>query len=108
MYSAVYFGFGFASREIDIWISMAVYGVYFGLSEGVLRAWVADMVVDERRLATAYGILNMVESVTILPASIIMGVLYQWVGPHVAFSVSAVLALVAAVGLTVLVRRRRY
>lgn len=37
-YSIVYLGFAFSNTQSFIWIFMALYGIYYGLSEGVLYA----------------------------------------------------------------------
>ncbi len=105
VYGAVYLGFAFAGSQSLIWLFMGLYGVYYGLSEGVLRAYVADLVEDKSVLATAYGIYGTVVGLCAFPASLIMGVLWQLFSPTVAFTFGAVLALISAVGLSVFVRK---
>ncbi len=105
VYSLVYLGFAFSRTQGLIWLFMAIYGVYYGLSEGVLRAYVADLVEDESVMATAYGIYHTVTGLCMLPASLIMGILWQQFNPTIAFSVGAAIALIAAVALALFVRR---
>lgn len=81
---------------------MGLYGVYYGLSEGVLRAYVADLIKDKSVLATAYGIYHTVVGLCILPASLIMGILWQQFGAPVAFGFGAGLSLIAALALVFL------
>jgi predicted MFS family arabinose efflux permease len=64
---------------------------------------VADLVRPEQR-GTAYGLYNLAFSITVLPASILMGAVWDWKGPATAFLVSATLGATAAVLLLVLVR----
>jgi MFS family permease len=104
-YSTVYWGFAFANTQILLWFLMALYGCYYGLSEGVLRAYVADLVEDSSVLATVYGIYNTVVGIFIFPASFIMGILWQNFNSTVAFSFGASLALISAICLSLFVRK---
>ncbi|GAI29007.1 unnamed protein product, partial [marine sediment metagenome] len=47
----VYLGFALASPEASwqLWILFGLYGVYYGLAEGVARAFVADLVPEQLR-----------------------------------------------------------
>lgn len=96
IYSFVYFGFAFSKAQYQIWMLMAIYGIYNGITEGVLRAHVADLITDSSKRATAYGIFNTAEGIFILPASVLMGVFWQAYGAPFAFSFGASLALAAA------------
>jgi len=104
-YSAVYWGFAFAHRQILLWPLMTLYGIYYGLSEGVLNAYVADLTEDRSILATSYGIYNTVIGIFIFPASVIMGILWQTFNATVAFSFGASLALVSAIALSLFVKK---
>ena len=97
VYGIVYLGFAFSKTQSLIWGFMALYGLYYGLSEAALRAYVADLVPDKEILATAYGIYHTVVGLCVFPASLIMGILWQRFSPTIAFSFGASLALVAAV-----------
>ena len=104
-YSAVYWGFAFVDKQILLWPLMGLYGVYYGLSEGVLNAYVADLTEDSSILATSYGIYNTVVGIFIFPASLIMGILWQTFNATVAFGFGASLALVSALCLSLFVRK---
>ena len=94
VYTLVYLGFAFATRSIHIWILFGIYGLYYGLANGSMRAYVADLVGEERR-ATAFGFYHGVVGLTALPASLIFGWLWQSAGVPVAFGFGATLALLA-------------
>lgn len=100
LYAVVYFAFGRASEEWQAWALFAVYGVYFGLTEGVEKALVADLVAPERRGA-AFGWYNLAIGVGALPASLLFGALWDRWGSTTAFDFGALLALVAAVGMAI-------
>ena len=96
VYAVIYFLFGRFASPLAMWLLFAGYGVYLGLSKGVFRAFIADMVQPERR-ATAYGIFETAIGLTLLPASLLFGFLWDTFSARLAFSVGAGLALVAAV-----------
>lgn len=98
VYGAVYLGFAVASETWHAWALFIVYGLYFGLTEGVEKALVADLVPASVRGA-AFGWYNLTIGLAALPASLIFGGLWQTFGAPVAFRVGAALALIASVGL---------
>lgn len=98
VYGLVYAGFGvFDARPVVVAIFLA-YGLYFGLTEGVEKAWVADMAPATAR-GTAFGIYNAVLGAGSLAASLLFGLIWTRVSPHAAFMTGAGLALLAAVQL---------
>ena len=107
LYAGVYAGFAFVSSPAVVWILFLVYGIYFGLTEGVEKALVADLVRPEQR-GTAYGLYNLAFSITVFPASILMGQVWDWKGPATAFLVSAVLGSSAAILLLLSVRSQNH
>ncbi len=102
IYAFTYLGFALASVSWQIWFLFALYGVYYGLAEGVARAFVADLVPEDRR-GTAYGLFHGVVGITLLPASIIAGWLWQAIGPAAPFYFGAGLAFLAMLGLLALI-----
>jgi MFS family permease len=95
IYGLVYLGFAFASKPYHIWLLFIVYGLFYGLSEGTEKAWVADLVEESKR-GTAYGAYHFCIGIAALPASLLMGILWKAVGVQWAFSFGAVMALIAA------------
>jgi len=95
IYALTYFGFAFATERWHAWALFAFYGLYYGINEGVMKAMVADIVPSEKR-GTAYGIFNTAIGITAFPASLILGLLWQFAGPQLAFSFGATLALAAS------------
>jgi MFS family permease len=106
VYATVYFAFGRAGSTWHAWALFAVYGLYFGLTEGVEKALVADLVPEDRRGA-AFGWYNLALGVGALPASLLFGFLWDHWGSTRAFDFGALVALVAAGGLALVVPGRR-
>lgn len=95
IFAGVYFVFGRAPSTLAIWITMAVYGVYYALTQPVLKALVVDTVVPEVR-GRALGIYFFATSVATLAASLITGELWKHYGASLPFYLSAALALLSA------------
>jgi len=64
------------------------------MTEAAQKAFVADLVSAELRGRT-YGIYNFTVSVTVLPASLLMGLLWNAAGSRYAFLLGAGLAVAA-------------
>jgi MFS family permease len=107
IFAAVYFVFGRAPSVLAIWITMAVYGIYYALTQPVLKALVVDTVAQDIR-GRALGIYFFATSVATLAASLITGELWKHYGPSVPFYASAGLALVSAAMLAVSPARKRH
>jgi len=91
-YAIIYSLFGLANQLWMVWMLFGAYGVYYGLSEGIFRAYIADLVSPEER-ATAYGIFNTGTGLALFPASLIMGTVWDRFGSKWAFFISAGLSL---------------
>lgn len=103
IYALVYLGFAVASELWQVWLLFACYGIYYGIVEGVARAFVADLVVEEKR-GTAYGLYHGVVGLTLLPASLLAGWLWQTYSPAAPFYLGAALAFIAMLGIMMLIR----
>jgi MFS family permease len=97
VYALVYAGFGYFDSPTTIIVIFLGYGIYFGLSEGVEKAWVADLAPAGAR-GTAFGIYNGALGAGGLVSSLVFGVIWTRVSPNAAFYTGAAVA-VAATGL---------
>jgi len=95
IFAAVYFVFGRAPSILAIWMAMAVYGLYYALSQPVLKALVVESVGEQVR-GRALGIYFFVTSAATLAASLITGELWKHYGASIPFYVSATSAMIAA------------
>jgi MFS family permease len=96
IFAGVYFVFGRAPSSLAIWITMAVYGLYYALTQPVLKALVVETVGQDVR-GRALGVYFFVTSVATLAASLITGELWKNYGASLPFYVSAGCAVVSAV-----------
>ncbi len=95
IYSSVYFGFANAHSGWQMWGLFAVYGAYYGLTEGVSKALIADVIPANIR-GTAYGVFYTSVGFMSFFASVTMGVVWEAYGAGTAFSLGAFLSLIAA------------
>jgi MFS family permease len=103
IYALIYLGFAVTTELWQVWLLFAGYGIYYGIVEGVARAFVADLVAEEKR-GTAYGLYHGVVGLTLLPASLIAGWLWDTVSPAAPFFLGAALAFLAMLGIMAMVR----
>ena len=105
IFAAVYALFGRAPSTLAIWIGMAIYGIYYALTQPVLKALVVESVPDEVR-GRALGVYFFITSLATLAASLITGELWKLYGAGVPFYLSAALGFIAATLLLLCPTRR--
>ncbi|HJV36491.1 MFS transporter [Geomonas sp.] len=103
VYAICYLGFAFATSELHIWLLFAVYGLFYGLTEGVEKALVADL-SDPSLRGAAFGWYNFAIGAGALPASALFGLVWQQYGGVIPFLIGAALAAVSTVLLLTLVK----
>ncbi len=69
-------------------IGVGCWGLYLGLSQGLLSALVADTAPDDLR-GTAFGLFNLVTGIALLVASTLAGWLWSAFGPTATFAAGA-------------------
>lgn len=94
-YSLIFIGFAFAATGMQMWALFPLFGIFKGMSDGTQRAYLASISPPERK-ATAFGVYHMVVGITLLPASIIAGILWDTFGPAQTFLYGSILSFVAA------------
>ncbi|MZQ75786.1 MAG: MFS transporter [Peptoclostridium sp.] len=104
LYSAIYFGFGWTSSKLTVVMLFALYGLYSAATDGVQKALVAD-IVDKEKRGTGLGIYNCLVGVTLLPASLVAGFLYDNINNRAPFYYGSMLAFVSAVLMIFLYRK---
>jgi MFS family permease len=98
VFAIVYFVFALAPSHLAIWLAMAFYGLFYALTNAVLKALIVES-VDTGVRGRALGIYSFCISVTTLLSSVITGALWKIYGPAVPFYFSAGIATVSAFAL---------
>ena len=96
IYSLVYFLFGrFNSLNVFI-LLFILYGLYSALTDSSQKALISDIVSKDLK-GTGFGLYHAVLGITLLPASLIAGLLYDKVNSEAPFYFGSMMALIAAV-----------
>ena len=98
VFAIVYFVFALAPSQLAIWLTVGFYGLFYALTNPVLKALVVESVAGDVR-GRALGIYSFLTSVTTLLSSVITGALWKVYGPAVPFYFSAGIATVSAFAL---------
>ena len=96
LYALVYFGFGSTSNPVTVIMLFACYGVYSAATDGVQKALVSDLINPDKR-GTGLGIYNSIIGMTLLPASLIAGFLYDKVDNRAPFYFGSGMAFLAMI-----------
>jgi len=95
LFAAVYAFFGLISNSLWLWLLFPVYGFYMALTEGVGKAYIANLIPQER-LGTAFGIYQVVVGLCAFGASLFAGILWTYLHSSAPFIFGSVMALLAA------------
>lgn len=96
IYAVVYYGFGVTTSLWTIVSLFALYGLYSAATDGIQKAFISDM-TDKNKKGTGLGIYNALLGVTLLPASLIAGFLYDKINSSVPFYFGAATAGLSAI-----------
>ena len=102
IYAVVYFGFGITSSIGAIVTLFAFYGFYSAATDGIQKAFISDL-TDKNKKGTGLGIYNALLGITLLPASLIAGALYDKVDSSVPFYFGAATAIISAILMVVFI-----
>jgi len=93
-FTLVYLGWTQASTTWHVWALFLLYGAYYAATEGVARAFVADLVPRSRR-GTALGWFNGLIGAAALPANLVGAWLWGQFGPGATFAMGAWLGAIS-------------
>lgn len=106
VFAAVYLGFALAGSQAVIWVLFPLYGAYIAATEGITKAFIADLAPAAAR-TTALGLFQGVTGGLVLAASLLAGVLWDAFGPGATFGFGAATALLAALATAALLATGR-
>jgi len=96
LYSVVYFLFG-RYNSIAVFVPLFIgYGLYSAMTESSQKAMIAT-IVNKQVKGTGYGLYHAALGITLLPASIIAGLLYDKVDSGAPFYFGSLMALIATI-----------
>ena len=89
---------------LGLGVGVALWGVHMGMTQGLLATMVAVTAPADLR-GTAYGFFNLVSGIAMLLASVVAGLLWDYVGPSATFLAGAAFSLLALLGIWIKVRK---
>lgn len=92
LFASVYIGFAGNPDTTQIFILFFLYGLYAAATEGVIKAWITNMAKGENT-ATAIGFYTSCESISLLFASIMAGIIWDQFGSTYTFLITGVVAI---------------
>jgi len=95
LFAVTSFGFAKVAEMRTLWLLFAMYGIFMGITDGVARAYISDL-VEEKRRGTALGVYNMLLGLLILPANLLGGILWDRFGVSIPFLAAAIIGAIAA------------
>ncbi len=96
LFAAVYAGFGAASTPQIFWVLFPFYGIYMAMSEGIGKAYIANLVPQETR-GTALGLFYTSTGIMTFFSSLIAGLLWNYISIPAPFFFGGMLSAAAGV-----------
>ena len=87
-----------STHWVGLLLGVALWGVHMGMTQGLLAAMVAAQAPADLR-GTAFGFFNLVSGVALLAASVLAGLLWQYLGPAWTFGAGAAFSVLAMAAL---------
>ena len=87
-----------STHWVGLLLGVALWGVHMGMTQGLLAAMVAAQAPADLR-GTAFGFFNLVSGVALLAASVLAGLLWQYLGPAWTFGAGAAISVLAMAAL---------
>jgi len=105
LFALVYGGMGLAAGALVVWPLFALYGLYIALTDGVIKAYITDLVPATQR-GGALGLYAATTGLMALVSSVLAGLLWDHVSPAAPFYLGGITALGAAVAVGLFIPRR--
>jgi len=104
LFSGVYLFFGVSHSSSSLWLLFPIYGMYMALTEGVGKAYISNLVPQEKT-GMAFGVYQTTIGLCTFFASLIAGLLWTYVGVSAPFIFGSLMAGISAFLFVVLEKR---
>lgn len=95
LFSIIYLFFGLTNNSLILWFLFPFYGIYMALTEGVGKAYISNLVPQEKT-GTAFGVYQATIGLCTFFASLIAGLLWTYIGVSAPFIFGSVMAIISA------------
>src|SRR5690606_10469085 len=96
LFAGIYFGMAEANTHTSFYVLFGVYGIYMAATEGISKAWVSNLCKKEE-VGTAMGLFVALQSIALMLASALAGLLWTYYGASVAFMLTAIMSILVFV-----------
>jgi MFS family permease len=96
LFGVVYLLFGTITKSYLLWLIFPLYGIYMALTEGVGKAYISNLVPQEKS-GTAFGIYQTVIGICTFFASLAAGLLWDRISPSAPFILGSATAVISAI-----------
>ena len=94
LFAFIYLALGLIQNGFWIWFIFPLYGIYMALTDGVTKAYIAQMIPKEKA-GTAFGAYLMSTGMCMFVSSFAAGLLWKFISPSAAFYFGALTSLIA-------------
>ena len=95
LFSFIYLFFGLTKVSLFLWLLFPFYGIYMALTEGVGKAYISNLVPQEKT-GTAFGVYQTTIGLCTFFASLIAGLLWTYIGVSAPFIFGSIMAVISA------------
>jgi len=107
LFSIIYLLFGLTNNGLILWLLFPFYGIYMALTEGVGKAYISNLVPEEKS-GTAFGVYQTTIGLCTFFASLIAGLLWTYIGVSAPFIFGSVMAIISAFLFVVLEKKIKF
>jgi MFS family permease len=93
LFSATYFGMAKAESMASFYVIFGIYGIYMAATEGISKAWISNLVKKEET-GTAIGLFVSLQSISLMIASSVAGLIWSLYGASLAFFLTAMISFI--------------
>jgi MFS family permease len=103
MFALVYAGMALTSDIEVYFILFILYGLYYSATEGISKAWISN-ITDKKDIATAIGFFTGFQSIALMIASSLAGLLWYKFGAQIAFLTTSAITISVMIYFLIFVR----
>lgn len=94
VFSIVYLLFGLVNSSFYLWFLFPIYGIYIAATDGVSKSYLSEF-IQKRESGTYFGAYYTLTAVGTFLASLVGGLLWQFINPHATFLYGSMMAFIA-------------
>ena len=104
LFTATYFGMAKAESMTTFYVIFGVYGIYMAATEGISKAWITNLVKKEET-GTAIGLFVSLQSISLMIASTVAGLIWSIYGASQAFLLTSGISFIVFLSMLFFVRK---